>query len=152
MGGQLPKDPAARRRRNRRGATVLPVAGRDGKAPSLGRRPGGGSWLKATREWWKVIWASPMATVWIDTDTHTLRRLAWIVDKTHRGEATAASTREARLLEDAFGLSPYGRRRLEWSIEEAEVVELRSRDPAHGRRRRRLRATEPAGAVSVSDR
>jgi hypothetical protein len=55
-----------------------------------------------------------MATHWLAADEGTLRRPAWMHDMTNRGEATAALCREARILEDAFGLSPYGRRRLQW--------------------------------------
>lgn len=143
MPGPVPKQPGQRRRRNRQpaGTKLLPAGGRVGPTPPLGKRPGGGSWLKSTREWWRVLWASPMATEYQDADAWTLRRVAFMYDLAGRGELNAALTRELRLLLDAFGLTAYGRRRLGWWIAEGEVVELRSAPSP-----RRLRATDSDGA------
>ena len=82
-----------------------------------------------------------MAHQWLDADVDALRRLAWMVDVLTRGEGTAALAGEARQLEDRFGLSPVARRRLEWSIEPAEVVRLPERRDEG--RRRRLTAVDP---------
>ena len=59
-----------------------------------------------------------MAAEWLEADAYTVRRLAAMHDWIFRGEGTGALAREARLLEDAFGLSPYGRRCLEWTVAE----------------------------------
>ncbi len=60
-----------------------------------------------------------MATLWIDADRFMLERLAGLVDRVHRGVATAALLGEVRLLEDRFGLSPLSRQRLRWTIGDA---------------------------------
>ena len=60
-----------------------------------------------------------MATLWIDADRFMLERLAGLVDRAHRGAATAALLAETRLLEDRFGLSPLSRQRLRWTIGDA---------------------------------
>lgn len=114
MPGPLPKPPAARRYKGKaRGLPSEPLpASRRPKLPT--RRP---AWHKATREWWQTVWASPMAHVWIDTDRLLLLRLAHLIDLVWQGEASAAVLREVRLSEDALGLTPYGRRRLEWYVD-----------------------------------
>ena len=52
-----------------------------------------------------------------------------MVDEFHRGKGNAALMGELRQLEDRFGLSSYGRRRLAWSIDvsSAEVVPIEGR-------------------------
>jgi hypothetical protein len=52
--------------------------------PDLPERPGG--WLQGTREWWRRIWESPMATEWLGADHDTVLRLAYMVDADARGE------------------------------------------------------------------
>ena len=138
MPGPLPKDPGFRRRANRRAGTrVLPAEGRREAPPLLGRRPAGGAWLESTRAWWATIWASPMATQWLDADKEPLLRLAWMRDELEGGRATAALMREMRVLEDAFGLTPYGRRRLDWWVAENPPSDAgKTRTP-------RLRAVDP---------
>lgn len=95
-------------------APVKLPAGSRRRAPALG-----GGFLKATREWWATIWASPMAAVYLDADVPALVRLARLVDLQHRGEMTAAVLSEIRQLEDRFGLSPLSRRRLQWEVSQA---------------------------------
>ena len=71
-----PKPPGHRRRRNSDQPTwrQLPAEGRAGKPPALPRkRP---AWLKSTREWWATLWASPMATAYVEADVEPLVRLA----------------------------------------------------------------------------
>jgi hypothetical protein len=119
-----PLKPEGQRRRTNRvaGSTVLPRAGRPGVAPRLPRRaPGGGAWHAATRAWWRAIWGSPMATVWLDADRFVLQRLAGVVDQAHHGVATAALLTEIRSVEDRFGLSPLSRQRLRWTIAGGEA-------------------------------
>src|SRR5690242_12012714 len=101
---QLPKPPGQRRRRNAGQSQwrELPSGGRTGEAPEL---PGDG-WLEDTLEWWRTIWASPMATVWVDGDLDGLRRLAALRDLFARGEAPATALVAIQQLEDRYGLNP----------------------------------------------
>jgi hypothetical protein len=73
----------------------------------------------STRAWWKTIWASPMAAVWLEADVPALTRLARLLDLLGEGEPSALLLAEVRHLEDRFGLSPLARRRLQWEIAQA---------------------------------
>ena len=76
--------------------------------------------MAATRGWWKTIWASPMAVVWLEADVPGLVRLAELIDLGHREGATPLTAMsEIRALEDRYGLSPLARRRLQWEVEQA---------------------------------
>lgn len=87
------------------------------KAPPLpAARP---AWLKSTREWWATVWASPMASVYLDADVPTLVRLARLLDADGRGMSDGPMRAEIRQLEDRFGLSPLARRRLQWEVDQA---------------------------------
>jgi hypothetical protein len=78
------------------------------------KRPG---WSKATRDWWKAIWASPMATQWRADDAE-LVRAALLWECVWSGEFSAALLAELRAIEDRHGLSPLARLKLRWSIED----------------------------------
>jgi hypothetical protein len=82
-----------------------------------------------TRAWWKTIWASPMAAVWLDADVPGLVRLARLVDRAAGGDASAMVLAEIRQLEDRFGLSPLARRRLQWEVERTPTAERRDASP-----------------------
>ena len=93
-------------------------------------------------ESWAVFWASSLAGVLVDTDVPDLERLWWLRDQEQRARAAYAKRplvkgsmgqpvanpagkmalefmREARLLEDRFGLSPSARLRLGVTFGEA---------------------------------
>jgi hypothetical protein len=113
--GPVPKHPSQRRRRNTGPQfKTLPAEGRKEPVPELPERPGG--WLPSTRDWWRRIWKSPMATEWIEADHDTLLRLAYMVDAEARGQGGTVLYREIRLLESSFGLNPASRVRLRWEI------------------------------------
>jgi hypothetical protein len=57
-----------------------------------------------------------MATLYLDTDVFALARLARLVDQASRDQASGRVLAEIRQLEDRFGLSPVGRRRLQWEM------------------------------------
>jgi hypothetical protein len=116
-----PAPPGQRRRRNKDNPQyrTLDKDGRKGPVPSLGARPDRKAWLKQTREWWAEIWRSPMALAWLDSDIYVLRRLARYKDDEARGEK-GLSTAIVNI-EDRFGLSPLGRRRLMWEIGRASA-------------------------------
>lgn len=81
-------------------------------------------WLPLTVEWWDDLWASPMAAEYHSSDRHALFILAALVDQfwTNPDQKLAA---EIRLQRVPFGLTPYDRRRLEWTIESASEAKDR---------------------------
>jgi len=133
MPGPAPKDPKLRQRRNRSStrATLVRVAKPRQRAPSL---PKERDWHKLTKAWWKDIWHSPMADEYLRADRHALYRLAALIDM-FWSEPTKELGAEIRLEQQAFGLTPLDRRRLEWSIEQVEAAQKKTRkteaDTAH---------------------
>lgn len=73
-------------------------------------------WLPETVEWWGDVWASPMSDEYLDADVHGLIRLAVLVDN-YWYSPNAKTHAEVRLAQKDYGLTPYDRRRLEWTIE-----------------------------------
>jgi hypothetical protein len=117
MSGPPPKPASQRRRRNKAQAVVkLPSEPSKRTVPAL---PDSGKLLKSTREWWRTVWSSPMAAVWLEADMPALARLAKLVDEAARGEVAGQVLVEVRQLEDRFGLSPLARRRLQWGVDQA---------------------------------
>ncbi len=125
MPGPMPKDPALRQRRNRAttravlGAAELPRK----RAPRLPKLPDN-PWHPLTRLWWNDVWHSPMAAEYVRADVHALLRLAVLVNAfwTKPDRELGA---EIRLQQQAFGLTPLDRRRLEWSIAQADEASTR---------------------------
>lgn len=130
-----PKPPGQRRRRNSGQPQwkELPADGRQGAPPPLPPA----EWLDSTRDWWKAIWASPMATVWLDADVPALVRLAQMIDQCNRDNVSGEFLSEIRQLEDRFGLSPKARKGLFWEVAQAEVIEMPPQ-----KKERKLRAVE----------
>lgn len=123
---QRKKDPSVRARANKAStAAVLPDDGEDSAvvAPELPQRydSEGQSmdWLEATLEWWDDLWAAPMAQEYHSSDRHGLFRLAALIDNYWR-DPSAKTHSEVRLAQKDYGLTPYDRRRLEWTIEATE--------------------------------
>jgi hypothetical protein len=126
----IPKPPGTRRRRNAAPAPTKLRADqttREGVPPL----PEASSFLPSTREWWKTIWSSPMATIWLDADVPALVRLAFLVDTASRGDARGYVLRAIQALEDRFGLSPLSRRRLQWEIDNAGGAASAENDPVN---------------------
>lgn len=133
MPGPAPKNPATRQRRNQKTArAILPAetAPRT-RAPSL---PADRDWQMMTLKWWRDVWASPMSTEYLRADTHALFRLAVLVDAFWLAPSPKLAA-EIRLQQQAFGLTPLDRSRLQWSIEQADEAYDR------GERRRSKLAT-----------
>lgn len=123
---QLPKDPKTRQRRNRASTARTLTGVPDGfDAPTL---PAGRRWRQATRDWWADVWASPMASEFVDgrVDVHGLYMLAVLVDDFWR-EPSASLAAEIRLQRQCFGLTPIDRRRLQWEIDRGEDASERTR-------------------------
>jgi hypothetical protein len=72
-------------------------------------------WCQETLDWWEDVWASPMSDEYLDADVHGLIRLAVLVDNYWRAPDAKAHA-EVRLAQKDYGLTPYDRRRLEWTI------------------------------------
>jgi hypothetical protein len=131
-----PKKQASVRARSNRASTAATLT--DGTRiirPELpGRTDRDGDpvdWHPLTLEWWNDLWASPMAAEYHSSDRHALFILAALVDQfwTHPTKDLAG---EIRLQRVPFGLTPYDRRRLEWTIETAE----QAKDSGAARRNR----------------
>lgn len=136
---QRKKDPSVRARANKAStAAKLSAEGSvpEGKRPVL---PDSRDWDPMTLDWWNDLWASPMAGEFHASDRHGLFILAALVDAFWR-EPDQKLAGEIRLQRQAFGLTPYDRRRLEWTIESAEESKDRGRQ-----RRERQRPPSPAG-------
>jgi len=82
-----------------------------------------------TRAWWRDLWHSPMTDEYLRADEHALYRLAVLIDMFWL-EPTKELAGEIRLQQQAFGLTPLDRRRLEWSIEQVNAAQSRT----HARR------------------
>ena len=114
MAGPKPKNPAIRRRRNKSAtAATLSVNGKE-KAPTL---PKGRKWRAETKAWWADLWASPMASQFLQVDGHSLRRLAVLVDEFWIAPSTSRGA-EIRQQQAQFGLTPQDRARLGWKMDE----------------------------------
>lgn len=115
----LPKPPEQRVRRNVGQASwrQLPAVRPFSVPPSL--PPKKPAWLKSTRDWWRVLWASPMAAAYLEADVDALVRLARLKDDEARGALPPSALGAMQQLEDRFGLSPKARRALQWEIQQA---------------------------------
>jgi hypothetical protein len=118
---RIPKDPKLRQRRNRvsTAAKLLddsPISA----APELPkRRPDQKKWHAWTLAWWKLVWESPMAAEYLESDVPGLVTLAMLKDNFVR-EPKPGLAAEIRMQEQRFGLSPIDRRRLQWEVERVQ--------------------------------
>jgi hypothetical protein len=133
------KHSSTRARRNvASSAAVLsePVAAAD--VPEL---PQTREWSELTLEWWRDLWASPMSSEYHDSDKHQIFVLAMLMDDFFTAESRTMRmniSAEIRLSRMAFGMTPYDRRRLEWTVEQAEESKDRGNE-----RRKRQGITQP---------
>lgn len=115
----------------------------DDPTPRLPDRPAG--WTDMTRDWWADVWASPMSDEWHESDVHNVYVCAMLYDDMWTGETATARQKAAaefRQQRASLGLTPYDRRRLEWTIEGAEEA----KDKGAQRRSRAKPADQaPAG-------
>jgi hypothetical protein len=115
------KHPSTRARRNvASSAAVLSEPSGRGAVPGL---PLPREWSELTLEWWRDLWSSPMSSEYHESDRHQLFVLAMLMDDFFTAESRTMRMNiaaEIRLARMAFGMTPYDRRRLEWTIEQAE--------------------------------
>src|SRR5574341_1319634 len=114
--GPLPKDAAARRRRNAAPAAsrVLPADGYAGPVPEwpLGRC------TKAVGAVWEKLWRKPQAAAWVDLGYEfTVARLAQLMVQAMKPGVLPAILSEVRQIEDRLGLNPAAMQRLRWEVD-----------------------------------
>jgi hypothetical protein len=140
---QPKKDSSVRARANRAStAATLPASGGTAAAPAL---PTNRDWDPITLDWWADLWAAPMSHEYHSSDRHALFMLAALMDDfwtTDTPGRRKALSEEIRLSRQAFGLTPYDRRRLEWTIESTEEA----KDRGNTRRARQGAAQPRPGA------
>lgn len=134
-----PKPPGQRVRRNKDQREWVTLDGTARKPPALpAKKP---TWLKSTREWWKLLWASPMASVYLEADLDSLYRLARLKDREARGDLKDTALSSLQRLEDQFGLSPKARQNLQWQVKAQTGKAPRSKnDELAARREARRKA------------
>ncbi len=143
------KAPGTRARRNvaSTAATLPAKPTRRGRRPMLPRKPGG--WHPSVLAWWADMWASPMSEEYHRSDVHQLYMLAELYEAFWRSESPsmrkelASEIRHHRM---AFGMTPYDRRRLEWTIEATESAK------AAGKKRRAAEKPTPPPAPADDPR
>lgn len=136
------KHPSTRARANRASTAGTLSAAPDREAPGM---PGGREWSPLTVAWWADIWSSPMSSEYHDSDRHQVIVLAMLMDDFFTAESRTMRTTisaEIRQHRTAFGMTPYDRRRLEWTIEQAEGA----KDSGKSRRERAGNVQPKAGS------
>ena len=87
-----------------------------------------------------------MAEEYLRADEHALYRLAVLIDD-YWTKPTAVLAGEIRLEQQAFGLTPLDRRRLEWSIEQVQAAQSRVKGKKASKRK--VREDDPRDALKV---
>lgn len=98
-------------------------------------------WHAEVVQWWTDVWTSPMSPEWDDSDIHNVAICALLLNDFWTADSVTGRTKAAgefRLQTQRLGLSPYDRRRLEWTFETADEAKER------GRKRRAGGGTGPA--------
>lgn len=118
MPGPAPKNPIVRQRRNKSAsrATLPAELSPRVRAPMLPKHI---EWHEMTRRWWRDVWVSPMAGEYLRADEHGLLRLAILINMFWL-EPSPKLAAEIRIQQQAYGLTPLDRRRLEWQVEQVE--------------------------------
>lgn len=121
MPGPAPKNPATRQRRNKSASlALLPAEAKPlVTAPKLPAHPEKKAWHPLAKQFWADVWASPMASQYVEADIHGLFRMLILTDAFMREPRVSVSA-ELRLLSQNYGLSPIDRRRLQWTVAKSE--------------------------------
>jgi len=133
MPGPPPKNSKTRQRRNKTTtAATLTLAPSNVKAPALPKRKNEAGrfvkWHPRTLDWWRSVWASPMAGEFLEADVHALLTLAELEDEFHKTTDVRVRlelVKEIRLQRQAFGLTPIDRRRLQWEVRRADDADAK---------------------------
>lgn len=144
------KDGSTRARANKASTSSVLKEAPKGRRPAL---PRGRDWHPQVVAWWADVWASPMAAEWHQSDRHGLFVLAGLMqDFWTASSATARkeAATEIRLQRQSFGLTPYDRRRLEWTIEKADEARSRGRQRRSEPSKPRKGASDPRQVLSLA--
>ena len=133
------KHSSARQRRNTAATSATLREPVEAIVPELPERSDGIEWRSETLDWWQDVWSSPMANEFVNADFHGLFRLAILVDE-FMNEPSSKNHSEVRIAQQAYGLTPYDRRRLEWTVEQTEDAKERG---AQRRRSAQVAQHEP---------
>lgn len=104
--------------------------------PPCGACQGTGSlpWHALTMRWWRDVWLSEVAPNFLGVDHHGLFRLAILIDRywvaSDAGEGVRELAAEIRLQQQAFGLTPLDRSRLQWEVEDKSKADAREESDA----------------------
>lgn len=150
MRGRRPKSDATRRRRNRSPSerTLPGVAASAGNVvPELPPREDGSPWHRRVVAWWAAVWTSPMAVEYLEADLKgglsLLAELYQLAIQATSVKAVSTLAAEIRQQEARFGLSPFDRKRLSWTVEvDATGERSGSVKPAR-------RGKDPRGVLSL---
>ncbi len=124
---------------------MLPAdAGHRERQPRLPALPEGTDWHPMAVKFWHVIWDSPMSYTFLRADEPALFRLLMLVNMFWLTGGLAVA-REIRMLEREFGLTPLSRRRLEWTVAQAE--EATDRHENRRSRRAVIIEADPRGVL-----
>jgi hypothetical protein len=101
-------------------------------------------WHPLAVAWWHDVWASPMASQFLDADKHSLYRLLLLIQEFWQRPNVELS-KEIDKAQQPFGLTPLDRRRLEWIVDNvpkppkkhdedapSNVVSISGPDPRRG--------------------
>lgn len=140
------KDPSVKAGRAKAStrSTLRPLQPGQVEIPELPDPPAGQSWHPQVRVFWETVWTSPMAAEYVDADLRGLYMLAMleqVVWTTESATMRQSAMGEIRLARKDYGLTPYDRRRLEWTIEQTEDAQARGET-----RRARTATPSPAEA------
>jgi len=152
------KDATVRARANKATSRADLGLARPARRPRLPQYVPGGEkvkWHPQARAWWASVWESPVARALIDVDARALLRLAVLEHEFWSAAGVTDRLRvaaEIRIEQQAFGLEPYARRRLEWQVRVTEdIVEPAERSGAasRGTPARRERRPDPRATLHV---
>lgn len=169
MPGPAPKHPSARARRNKSTTAATITRPVKAKVPDLpeappvveydedgGRHSYDAGWHAMSQAWWADVWSSPMSSEWDESDVHNLyiclllQQDMWTATSARERKDAAA---EYRLQRKDLGLTPFDRRRLEWTIEQADEAKDRGAKRraagAPAPRKRTSKASDPRHGLSV---
>lgn len=134
------KDASVRARTNKAATRATLAADVTRDVPPM---PDGPAWHPETVRWWADVWSSPMSPAWDESDEHNVILCAllyndiWMAESAKERKDAAG---EFRLQRRDLGLTPYDRRRLEWTIESADEAKDRGRQ----RRARQAPKADPS--------
>ena len=138
--GRHPKPAHMRQNKTKKSSHTELAAPDRPKVPKL-PNPDGREWHKLTRDWWRDVWRSPMASEYLDADIPGLARLALMIDEFNNNPDSKILA-EIRLQETRFGLSPLDRSRLQWQVAKGEEA---------GRKRKQTSKSEQTNGKPSKD-